>query len=65
MTGAHVLPECDAKARICPFFAVDVLVPTRCFGSECMAWRWYGRARGDGGRGYCALLCLPTVGKGK
>lgn len=50
--------EAEAKKRICPIaLSGDAQFIQKCFGSECMGWRWVGKENIDNQepRGFCGV----------
>lgn len=57
-----LLPEDEARERICPYDRTHSEQVVNCIGSDCMAWRWellLLAEKDENALGYCGLAGKP------
>lgn len=56
-----ILPEKDARFKVCPLLATPDGKMRFCQGAQCMMWRFADNQETDEPSGFCGLACAPVA----
>ncbi|WP_243439584.1 hypothetical protein [Fundidesulfovibrio soli] len=56
-----ILPEKEARFKVCPLLATPDGKMRFCQGAQCMMWRFAEAQEGDESAGFCGLACAPVA----
>ena len=56
-----ILPEKDARFRVCPLLATPDGKMRFCQGAQCMMWRFTDTPEDADPAGFCGLACAPVA----